>query len=51
MKQDESVGLKIVAILVIFALILGGKILYAYLVYGDTTCAFANCVKVENVKP
>lgn len=26
------------------------KTVYAYMVYGDASCAFANCVKVENLK-
>lgn len=36
--------------LCVAALIVGVMVVYNDLVYGDWTCAFARCVKVENVK-
>lgn len=51
MRDQSRIGwFEVGLILAVFVLVLGGKLLYAKLVYGDASCAFANCVKIENVK-
>ena len=42
-----SMRAKIIALVAIIAIVLCVKALYAHVVYGDWTCAFANCVKVQ----
>lgn len=51
MRDQSRIGwFEVALIAAICALVLGGKLLYARLTYGDWSCAFANCVKIENVK-
>ena len=47
-KPELSVGGKLLVMLLIIVMLFAAKIIYASVVYHDWTCAFAQCVKVQD---
>ena len=51
MSNDNTNAIAWIMAIVLIVLILAAKIAWSVHVYGDWTCAFSHCIRVQDVTP